>query len=155
MRESDLYGLATLAVAVVFMVIMANAFNPFAGVVTMTLGAILAIEVERAVREPDRGGAQAGGTYDDEWHQERAKQTLEQYRGESATLEYCELCNGLFASYDPFYDHRVASESDRARDRGEPDGFDHHQTLRHDDEIPEEATVGLMEPCVPSEVSEE
>lgn len=81
-------------------------------------------------------------------HHQLAKEEIDEWSEDASTLYYCELCNGLFAHYDPFFSHRMASEYDRAR-QGE-DEFRNYRELQAGDEIPSEANVGAIEPCMES-----
>lgn len=96
-------------------------------------------------------------TYNDKSARERAEERLERWHDESTTLFYCELCEQVFVSFDIFYNHRDASESERARETDERHteqlgvDFAHYRKLTSGDELPEDATVGKIEPCDPVE----
>jgi hypothetical protein len=88
---------------------------------------------------------------------ERAKEDIEKWGPVASTLIYCELCEQVFTSGDIFYYHRHASESELARQTYETDDdtigeeFGHYRELTASDEFPENATVGVIEPCEPVE----
>lgn len=77
-------------------------------------------------------------------------QEIKTWPDAAATMYYCELCEQLYVSYDVFYEHRMDSDYDV---QGDPERFLDYQELSEGDEIPENATVGRLEPCEPMEAT--
>lgn len=95
-------------------------------------------------------------SYDEEWHHEKAKEDIKEWKAAAGELLYCELCNQVFVSGDVFSDHRLASEHEIAREWVDnPDGpgemLPYKRTLSGGDEFPDGAMVGRVEPCEPDE----
>lgn len=91
---------------------------------------------------------------------ERAKDQIGRWGEVASTFYYCELCEQVFVSFDVFYDHRQASESEQARHTYDRDGmigegFGDYRELTAGDELPENATVGEVAPCKPTDSLDE
>lgn len=83
--------------------------------------------------------------------QQKARDSLDRLDGQ--LLWYCELCESVFSTFDMFYDHRQASDSELARQWATNDDghdiFAHRRKLDPGEEVP--GTVGRAEPCEPTE----
>lgn len=78
---------------------------------------------------------------------EVARELIEEYSEFANRCIHCKICDQVFTSYDIFYDHRMASDADVARE-GE-DEFKHFQYLSSGEKFPDGVTVGHLEPCEP------
>jgi hypothetical protein len=58
-------------------------------------------------------------------------------------LDYCGRCNGVFPTYDMFYEHRVAAGDYDPN----ADEFEDWERIEPGQSLPEDAVVGRAEPC--------